>query len=244
MARPSSTPPNGDTALKPAKAKKVRWYRQLWQAYRMTQKFDKRTGPILGGIAVAVVAVFALLGAFVFHNVWYWTVMGLPFGLIAALFFLTRRVEVAAYSQIEGQEGASFAALSSIRRGWSFTQEPVAVDPRTHDMVFRGVGRAGVLLVGEGPAPRVSRLIESERKRTARVVGGAPIVVMQMGDGEGQVPLRKLTRKVQRLKPVLTKQEVAEVAKRLTALGGARLPLPKGIDPTRIRPDRKGMRGR
>ena len=38
--------------------------------------------------------------------------------------------------------------------------------------------------------------------------------------------------------------EVGEVTKRLRALGGVRLPVPKGIDPYRVRPDRKGMKGR
>ena len=47
-----------------------------------------------------------------------------------------------------------------------------------------------------------------------------------------------------RSRPKLTKQEVAEVNKRLTALGGVKLPVPKGVDPMRARPDRKGMRGR
>ena len=37
---------------------------------------------------------------------------------------------------------------------------------------------------------------------------------------------------------------MAEVTKRLKSLGGAGLPVPKGIDPMRARPDRKGMRGR
>ena len=103
---------------------------------------------------------------------------------------------------------------------------------------------ARVVLVGEGPAPRIGRLLEAERKRTARVISGVPITLIQAGDGEGQVPLRKLPRAVQRLKPTLTKQEVGEVLKRLTALGAVRLPVPKGIDPMRARPDRKGMRGR
>ena len=56
--------------------------------------------------------------------------------------------------------------------------------------------------------------------------------------------LRKLANTVRKLRPKLTKQEVSEVDKRLTSLGGVRLPIPKGIDPTRARPDRKGMRGR
>ena len=46
------------------------------------------------------------------------------------------------------------------------------------------------------------------------------------------------------MKPVLTKAEVSVVNKRLKSLGGLRPPLPKGIDPTKARMDRKAMRGR
>ena len=55
--------------------------------------------------------------------------------------------------------------------------------------------------------------------------------------------MRKLASKIQRLRPALTKAEVAAVNKRLRALGGMRPPLPQGIDPNRVRLDRKAMRG-
>ena len=42
----------------------------------------------------------------------------------------------------------------------------------------------------------------------------------------------------------LNKQEVHVVDKRVSTLGSAKLPIPKGIDPTRARPDRRAMRGR
>jgi hypothetical protein len=67
---------------------------------------------------------------------------------------------------------------------------------------------------------------------------------VQCGEGDGQVTLTKVARTVQKLKPTLTKPEAAEIGKRLRALGGARLPIPKGVDPLRARPDRRGMRGR
>jgi hypothetical protein len=47
-----------------------------------------------------------------------------------------------------------------------------------------------------------------------------------------------------RSKAVLTKTEAAQVAARLKAIGGVRPPIPKGIDPMRMRPDRKGVKGR
>ena len=110
--------------------------------------------------------------------------------------------------------------------------------------MFRAIGRPGVVLIGEGPAHRIAKLLEAERKKTARVLPNVPIHLLQSGNDEGQVSLRKLANTVRKLRPKLTKQEVAEVGKRLTSLGGVRPPIPKGIDPTRARPDRKGMRGR
>ncbi|GCE75835.1 DUF4191 domain-containing protein [Cellulomonas biazotea] len=232
-----------DTNASSGKVRKTRWYHQVWQAYQMTRQNDPAVTWLILAVFVGIVAVGLVVGL-IFNAVVYFLLLAIPFALLGAMFVLARRAETAAYTRIAGQPGASRAALGTIRRGWTFTDEPVAVDPRTQDMVFRGLGRAGVVLVSEGPAARVGKLLESERKRTARVISGAPITLIQVGDDEGQVPLRKAPRAVQKLRPQLTKQEVAEVSKRLTALGGVRLPVPKGVDPMRARPDRKGMRGR
>ncbi|WP_456824206.1 DUF4191 domain-containing protein [Cellulomonas sp. P5_E12] len=234
---------NSPAAAPTGKVKKTRWYHQVWQAYQMTRKNDPAVTWIVLAVFFGIIAVGLVIGLLINHWV-YVLLLSIPFAALGAMFILARRAETAAYTQIEGQPGAAFAALGTIRRGWTFAQEPVAVDPRTQDMVFRGVGRPGVVLVGEGPASRIGKLLESERKRTARVISGAPITLIQVGDSEGQVTLRKLPRAVQKLRPKLSKQEVAEVSKRLTALGGIKLPVPKGVDPMRARPDRKGMRGR
>jgi hypothetical protein len=238
MARSSSTP--GETT---PKVRKNRWYHQVWQAYQMTRKVDPAVTWWMLGAVLGVMAVALVVGLLVDQLV-YLLIVGLPFALLAGLIVLTRRVETAAYRQIEGQPGASLSALRTIRRGWDFPEEPAAVDPRTQDLVFRGVGRAGVVLVGEGPSQRVGRLLDAERRKVARILPNVPVTLIQVGDDEGQVPLRKLPRRVQRLKPSLTKQETAEITKRLKALGAVRLPVPKGIDPMRARPDRKGQRGR
>ncbi len=241
MARDKNATATG--APTPPKVKKTRWYHQVWQAYQMTRQQDPSVTWLILAVFFGVVAVGLLLGL-VFFTWWYMLLLSLPFALLAAMFTLTRRAERAAYSRIEGQPGAALSALGTIRRGWTFAEEPVAVAPRTQDLVFRGIGRPGIVLVGEGPSHRIGKLLESERKRTARVLQGVPITLIEVGREEGQVPLPQLARKVQRLKPQLTKQEVGEVVKRLTALGAVRMPVPKGVDPMRVRPDRKGMRGR
>ena len=48
---------------------------------------------------------------------------------------------------------------------------------------------------------------------------------------------------MQKLKPELTKVEVGAVNKRIASMGST-LPIPKGIDPYKARPDRKAARGR
>ncbi len=238
MARQTSS-----SAAPGATPKKTRWYQNLWQAYQVTRKLDPAVTWWLLGTFVVIMGAAVAVG-FVLDQPVYFAFLGLPISLIAMLPLLARRLEAANYKAIEGQPGASLAALRMIRRGWDFPEEPVALDARTQDLVFRGIGRAGVVLISEGPAQRVAKLLEKERKRVNRVVPNVPVILVQCGDGEGQVPLRKLSRHVQRLRPVLTKQVVAEVTKRLTSLGGASLPVPKGVDPMRARPDRKGMRGR
>ena len=149
-----------------------------------------------------------------------------------------------------GSPGATGAALSALRRGWYYEQEPVAAEAsRPGDLsnaalVFRAIGRPGVVLVTEGPAARATRLAESERKRVNRVAPNVPVQILRIGDGEGEVPVRRLSKKLSRMRPELTKPEVEAVNKRLKALGGVKMPVPKGMDPTRARPDRKAMRGR
>ena len=65
-----------------------------------------------------------------------------------------------------------------------------------------------------------------------------------VGEGDNYVPVRKVANKLTRMKPVLTKEELSVVNKRLKSLGGIRLGVPAGMDPTKARVDRRAMRGR
>jgi hypothetical protein len=217
---------------------------QLRQIYTVTRQAEPRLPLWMLAGFVATLVVAYLLGLLVGQAIFV-TIIGLPMAVLVALVIMSRRAERSAYQRMSGQPGVAGAVLKNIRRGWYVEDEPVAIDPRTRDLVFRAIGRPGVALVAEGPVQRVQRLVEGERKRVARVLGpNVPVLVIHVGDGEGQVPLRQLNGKLMRSKPVLTKTEVSQVAARLRALGGARPPIPKGIDPTRARPDRRGVRGR
>jgi F0F1-type ATP synthase assembly protein I len=237
----------GSGAEAPPKPKKQRWKRtrQLKQVYDMTVKVDPSTRWWLLLGLVGPIVVGLVVGLLVDHPI-YFTILGVLLGVLAAMFLLGRRAERAAYMNLEGQKGAAGAALSSIRRGWTLEQEPVSADARSQDMVFRAVGRGGIVLVGDGPPTRVKKLLEAERRKVNRLVPNVPVHLFTVGDGgsENEIPLRKLASRVQKIKPQLTKQEVAAVNKRLKALGGLRPPVPQGIDPMRARPDRRAMRGR
>ncbi|MFP5316583.1 MAG: DUF4191 domain-containing protein [Actinomycetes bacterium] len=221
---------------KPGTMKRIR------EVFAMTRRNDPNVVWIMVLAFLAVVAVGLLIG-FLIRNVVTMLIIAIPLAFLAALFILSRRAERAAFAQIEGKPGAAGAALSVLRRGWILKDEPVAVNARTQDAVFRAIGRPGIVLVAEGPVNRVKQLVNAERVKMNRIVPGVPVHVVHAGSGEGQVPLQRISKTLQKMKKNLTRQEVSAVDKRLSALG-TRMPVPKGVDPFKARPDRKAMRGR
>ena len=232
--------------------KKQGRFAQIRQVYTASRKADPTIPWWMLLAFLAVIAVGVSIGALLGH--WkYALFLSVPVGLLAATLVLSRKAERAAYRSLEGQPGAAGAALGALRRGWFFDQQPVAVDgargTRPEDVagaafVFRALGRPGIVLIGEGPDARRTRLLTQERKKVERVAPGVPVTSIVVGDGADQVPIRKLGSKITRMKPVLTKEEVSAVNKRLKSLGGLRPPIPAGMDPMKARPDRKAMRGR
>lgn len=229
---------------------------QVRQVYAQTKAHDPRLDLWLAGAFLLVLLVFLGLAAWI-GNLFYWVVLtlfGLSFGVLAALLVLGRRAQAAAYTSIEGTPGATGAALSSLKRGWTFDAEPVAADAgrarNVRDMsqaamVFRAVGRPGVVLVAEGPRSGASRLLAAESKRVTRVVGPeVPVHTLRVGEGDDAIAVGELTRTMHKLPSTLTAAEVGAVTKRLRALGTTRPPIPKGVDPRNARMDRRALRGR
>ncbi|MGC5616333.1 DUF4191 domain-containing protein [Georgenia sp. Z1491] len=242
MARTKKTADDG--APTTPKPKKKRWYHSFAEAYRITAEHRPATPVILLGVFVAVLGVMVGIGFVIGHPI-YLGILGVLIGIIAVLIVLGRLTRVAAYARVEGQLGAASAALGQLGRGWYVEEEPVAFTPKHQDLVFRSIGKPGIVLVSEGPPHRVTRLLEEERKKVTRVAPGVQVHLVQAGRAEGQVPLPDLVPTIKKLGGAkLTSAEIAAVTKRLNALGGIRQSVPKGIDPNKARPDRKGMRGR
>ena len=234
MARPSSS---SATPKEPGRIK------QMWQVFKMTRRYDPAItwylllvfiAPLAAGIVAAVLLSPGNVIAMILY-----IVAGLLGGLLLALIVLGRRAEKAAYSQIEGKPGAVSAVLkSSLRRTWTASEFPVNVSPRTQDAVYRAVGRGGVALIGEGPRSRTQPMLDKERATVARILPNVPIHMMYVGPDPDSVPLHRITRELAKYKRTLTKAEVVAVSNRLSSLSRNQLPIPKGMDPNRVRAPR------
>ena len=235
MARTSTTSPK--PPKEPGRLK------QMYQVFQMTRRYDRTAIwwlllafllPVLAGLVLAFLLAREQIFGFVLY-----IISGVLGGVLLFLIVLGRRAERAAYSQIEGQPGAVGAVLkSSLRRGWTASEMPVSVSPKTQDAVYRAVGRGGVALIGEGPRSRTQRMLEDERKVVSRVLPNVPVTFLYVGPDIESTPLYKLPAKLRVIKPALRKPEILAVANRLNSLGKTGLPIPKGIDPYRARAPR------
>jgi uncharacterized protein DUF4191 len=202
--------------------------RMIKQAYSLTRKNDPKLPWIMLMWFVGVAAVVELIGILL-GSPFIFLPLALITGGLAALIVFGRRAQGSAYRQVEGQPGAAAWVLEGMRGDWRVTSG-VAGTPQM-DAVHRVLGRPGVILVAEGVPARVRGLLAQEKRKVARVVGDAPIYDIVVGDEEGQIPLRKLSTHVMKLPRNLSAAEVNALGKRMSALGGARMPVPGGPMP-------------
>lgn len=234
---------------KKAKGKKVkdpnkrRWYQLLGDGYKIAKKSFPALPWILLGVFFGILVLF--IGAGILLDNWIlWTISAVILAPMITMLILTRFIESASYRQMEGIPGAVSAVLGRIRRGWNFQEEPVRFNARHQDMVFRLVGKPGVVLVTEGPVNRVARLVDEERKQARRIAPNVPVHVIHVGTDDNHVRLSKLMKALKKFPKKLNNAEVGVVAKRYESIKTNQLPVPKGIDPYKMRPDRKATRGR
>ena len=227
----------------PAKAPGI--FAQFGEQVRFLKDADPKALPIgiLSGIGVfAFISVAgSLVGNFGFLPVIIWSILGLATGYLACLLVLTRRANTAIFKKYETEPGRISITVGTLtRRTYKGANQPVAINPKTKDMVFRIVGPAGVVLMGEGAKTSTKALLEEERRKVQRVASGVTVHTFYSAqDGEG-VPLVQLHKKVSKLKRTLNKSEILAVQNRLAALDTRfGLPIPKGIDPTKMRPSRR-----
>jgi len=217
-----------DTAADMANAGRLK---QIRMVAGLVRKSDPRALPIIIGSGLATLVILVVIGLLTGL-----AALLIPLGVLLGVLVMTilfgRFAQAAQYSAIEGQTGAAAAVLENMRGNWTVT--PAVAANRNMDVVHRAVGRAGVILVGEGSPNRLAPLLAAEKKRVARVAYEVPIIEFQIGNGEGQVPISKLQRKIMRLPRQLKPDAVSDINHRLKALQPT-LQAPKGPIPKNIR---------
>ena len=215
---------------KEPKVKKVR-FKTFRDAYSVTKSVKPWIGAGIFGVFAITWSIGISTGLVIGHPI-YLGFVSLPIAALAAMFFFTRIASSAAYVSIEGQIGAGASVLMAIRKGWVTT--PAVAVTKNQDMVHRSVGRAGIVLTGEGGFA-VRQMVQDEKRKSERYAPGVPVIELFVGDGEGQVPLRKLQKHVTKLPKKLTPHQMREVRARLKAVGGMSLPIPKGPMPKGVK---------
>ena len=209
--------------------------KQRFQTFRDAYKVTKSVKPWIGGALFAIFILVLIIGTslgFIFGKPVYGGFVTLPLAALATMFFFTRIAGSAAYTNIEGQLGAGASVLMAIRKGWTTT--PAIAVNKQQDMVHRSVGRAGIVLTGEGGFA-VRQMMQDEKRKSERYAPGVPIYEVYVGDGEGQVSIRKLQKHLAKLPKKLTATQMREVRARLKAVGGMSLPIPKGPMPKNVK---------
>jgi hypothetical protein len=183
----------------------------------------------------------AFVSGFQFLGIVIWAVLAIVTGYLTLLLTMTRRANTAIFKKYEDEPGRISITVGTLtRKRWKGTNQPVAVNPRTKDMVFRIVGPAGVVLMAEGAKTSAKAMLEEERRKVQRLASGVTVHTFYSAqDGEG-VPLGQLHKKVAKLKRTLSRAEITAVQNRLASIDSrSGLPIPKGIDPMKMRASRR-----
>jgi hypothetical protein len=215
--------------------------KQIGQVFSFTAKRDKWFLPL---VSAAVLIPLALTVVAFLQWGWFAIPLGVLVTLLAVLIVLNLRSSRAMMSAAEGQPGAAASILETMRGDWRVT--PAVSSTTQFDMVHLVIGRPGVILLGEGNPQRVRGLLGQEKRRLAKVIGSAPLYDYMVGQGEDEVPIRKLRMTLMKLPRNLTGKDVNALDKRLKALS-ARPQMPKGSIPKNMRPPKgafRQMRGR
>jgi hypothetical protein len=222
---------SGGTSELPEDPASMGRIKQIRFVAKIVREANPKALPLVALIGVGILAVFVLVGALI-GFLYAFIPLGVIFGTIGAMVAFGRFAQSAQYSAIEGQPGAAAAILQNLRGG--FTTTPAIAANRNMDVVHRTVGKPGVILVGEGSPSRLPSLLATEKKRIARIANQVPIYDFQVGDAEGQIPIRQLNKKIMKLPRNLRGQDVADLNFRLGMLP-QQLQMPKGPIPRSAR---------
>lgn len=158
MFRPNKGRSDGG---KGREAEEAEHNRCIIQIYKYTAKEDKALPWLEAGAFLLPVVVMIVIGLIVKWTwlTWIFTMItAIMLGILLATMMLTRRADAVGYKQIDGKPGAAIGVLSNMQKaGFDFPQEPVWIDPKTKDAIWRGTSMNGIYLIGEGEYGRVMK---------------------------------------------------------------------------------------
>ena len=245
-------------AEKDAKPKKQSTIKQIIQIYKYTAKEDKALPWLEAGAFLLPVVVMIIIGLIAKWTwlTWIFTMItAIMLGMLLATMMLTRRADAVGYKQIDGKPGAAIGVLSNMQKaGFNFPQEPVWIDPKTKDAIWRGTSMNGIYLIGEGEYGRIMKAMDRQEHDIKGVTAGSsiPVYRISVGHGPKQVPLDKLRSTVTKSKSyeptnhknaliakihprrrfLLTKAEMETLNDRLRTLQAKKgYAIPKGMEP-------------
>src|SRR4051795_4398191 len=226
MARAAKSSAKKESSAAPERSGRVAQMRAVWT---MTRKADPKLPLIVLGPALLVLVALAVVGILIGHPI-YLSILAVLGAVLTGTTIFGRRATASMYAQVEGQPGAAASVLQTLRGDWRVT--PAVAFNRNMDLVHRVIGRPGVVLVGEGNSPAQLRpLIVDQKRRVGRVAPDTPVYDVLVGDGEGQVPLRKLQQHIMKLPRNVGRKDISGLEARMKALGGTNAPMPKGPMP-------------
>ena len=199
----------------------------------MTRAADPRMPVLVIVPAVVVLAVLVVVGVLTGHVVAF-SILAVFAAVMVGSVIFGRRANAMVHSTLEGQVGAAASLVKSMRGDWRLT--PAVAFNRNQDLVHRVAGRCGVVFIAEGPSLGAQRqLVTDQKRRVNRVAPDVATHEIFVGDGEGQVPLRKLQSTIMKLPRTLRGNEIEDLEHRLKAIGGTNIPMPKGPMPKNVR---------
>lgn len=235
------------TSQQNAPEKKQHWWNNVAAIYRVAKRGYPWVGWVclvimilsIGGVSIATPI---LLGSRVVGTIG-WVLTGIALGMVICTFLLTRLGTKSMYKEMDGVRGAVGAVMSQAGRGWIVEQEPIAMT-RKQDIVWRLVGRPGIVLISEGPHSRVSRMLNEEERKAKRVAMATPVHIIEVGHDDGQVELSRLMKTLNRLPKEISKNDVPRISQRLNSIRAKNLGMPRSIDPAKAKLNRRMFRGK
>ncbi|MFF7292635.1 DUF4191 domain-containing protein [Microbacterium sp. NPDC008134] len=232
-------------AKTPEPEKRPGFFSQIKSLFRFTKEAYPwlpwaQIAILIGGILIGLVVGY-LIPPLQWWTLLLWGITGLMLGVLAAMFLMTRLSTSAMYTKIDGMPGATGHVIStSLGRRWQASDTPVGINPKTQEAVYRAVGRGGIVVIGEGARGRLTRLINEERSKAQRVANGVPVTVLYVGHGDDEVAISDLAKTIKKIPKSIDKATMGAVIRRIESVSQSlsSLPIPKGIDPTKVRAQR------